>query len=110
MTKKNKAKILVAINVVVHHWKHPIKETLQPLLNAYFAGIETGDLEFAAYSLHHYSMSSYCIAKELVELERDIVAKSEGIAKIKQAVIFNWISIYHQTVLNLRGNAKIPVF
>ncbi len=53
--KEFKAKTLVSVSSFIIHWKKHLRETLQPLLDAYRYGLEAGDLEFASISLCCYS-------------------------------------------------------
>ncbi|WP_260446923.1 protein kinase domain-containing protein [Nostoc sp. 2RC] len=106
--KEVKTKIILAFNTAIRHWKEHTKQILKPLLESYYSGIETGDLEYAAYCLNAYSYSSYFIGRELTELEREMAAYSNAIAQIKQETVFNWISIHRQSVLNLLGNVENP--
>ncbi|AFY35092.1 ATP-binding sensor histidine kinase [Calothrix sp. PCC 7507] len=109
-TKKVKAKIMQGFNAVIRHWKEHTREIVKPLLEAYHTGLETGDLEYAAFSLKGYSYSSYFIGKELTQLEREMVTNSNAITKIKQDRAFNWNSIFRQIVLNLLGNVENPCY
>ncbi|MCA1993527.1 MAG: serine/threonine-protein kinase PknK, partial [Coleofasciculus sp. S288] len=64
----------MTINVVynfIMHWKESIRVTLNPLREAYRIGLETGDLEFAAYSAHVRSVKLYLIGQELTSLEQE---------------------------------------
>ncbi|MDF5706101.1 MAG: AAA family ATPase [Nostoc sp. S4] len=107
-TKDVKAKIMLGFHTTIRHWKEHIREGLKPLLEGYYAGLEIGDLEYAAYYLHSYSYSSYFIGKELTELERDMANYSSVIKQINQQTVFNWITIHRQSVLNLLGNVANP--
>ncbi|BDA69475.1 multi-sensor signal transduction multi-kinase [Rivularia sp. IAM M-261] len=107
-TKKIQAKIIQGFNAVIRHWKEHTKEIVKPLLEAYRTGLETGDLEYAAFSLKGYSYSSYFIGKELTQLEREMESNSNAITKIKQDRAFNWNSIFRQIVLNLLGDVENP--
>ncbi|MBD0266295.1 MAG: serine/threonine protein kinase, partial [Tolypothrix sp. Co-bin9] len=103
-----KAKIMNAFYVVIWHWKEPAREILKPLLKVYAAGMETGDLEFAAFALYNYSYSSYFIGRELTGLKEDMATYSHAIGQIKQETVLNWIAIYQQSVLNLLGTVENP--
>ncbi len=105
-----KAKVIQTFNAHVRHWKEPIKETLKPLLEAYSVALETGDLEFAAYSLNAYCYISYFSGKELTELEREMATYSAASNQVKQNGVFYWIEIYRQTVLNIMGANHNPCF
>ncbi|MEH2067347.1 MAG: AAA family ATPase [Nostoc sp.] len=104
--KEISAKILSSFNPIVRPWKEHAKEILKPLLQAYFLGTETGDLEFAAYSLHAYSYCSYFIGRELSGLEQEIANYNNATRQMKQEIVFKWNTIYWQSVLNLLGRAE----
>jgi predicted ATPase len=53
--KELKARTIFIVNYFVKHWKEHLRETLNPLRDAYSIGMETGDLEYAAYSACVYS-------------------------------------------------------
>jgi len=103
--KELKARTFVIINNLVRHWKEHVKESLPPLLEGYQAGLDTGDLEWAAWCIvvHHYH--AYLIGRELPMLDRDMARYNETIAKLKQETPLHWQQMYRQAVLNLLGEA-----
>ncbi|MHC5729427.1 MAG: serine/threonine protein kinase, partial [Nostoc sp.] len=106
--KEVKAKVIEVFNAAIRHWKEHAKKNLKPLLEAYSAGLETGDLEYAAYALNVYSYCSYFLGRELTGLEREMSIYNSAIGQIKQETVFNWSAIYRQSVLNLIGTAENP--
>ncbi|MDZ8051206.1 MAG: AAA family ATPase [Aulosira sp. ZfuVER01] len=102
------AKIMMVFYGAIRHFKKHTKESLQYLLEAYSRGLETGDLEFAAFALYNYSSYSYFIGSELIGLELQIANYGNAINQIKQERACYWNSIYHQTVLNLLEGAENP--
>jgi predicted ATPase len=58
--KELKARTLFIVNYFIRHWQDHLGETLTPLLDAYLIGLETGDLEYAAYSANVYSYHCLC--------------------------------------------------
>nr|WP_225895711.1 ATP-binding sensor histidine kinase [Dendronalium phyllosphericum] len=108
--KEIKAKVIQTFNALVRHWQEPIREILKPLLESYFAALEAGDLEFAAYSLNAYCYICFFSGRELTELERDMATYSHAVSQLKQNVVFYWIEIYRQTVLNLMNAVPNPCY
>ncbi|WP_442940919.1 AAA family ATPase [Nostoc sp.] len=98
-----RARTLLIVNNFIIHWKEHIRNTIQPLLEAYQRGLEVGDLEFAAYCAHCYCFQSYAVGKELAEVEREMTKYSEAIRQIKQKTALTWNKIYQQTIANLMG-------
>ena len=106
--KELQAKTLVVVNIFIKHWQEHFRETLQPFLEAYFSGLETGDLEYAAWAAFFHCYSSYYIGKELTALEREMAFYSEAISQLKQENQLNYNKIYRQAVLNLLGKSENP--
>ncbi|MBD2340408.1 AAA family ATPase [Calothrix sp. FACHB-156] len=106
--QKFKSKILDIFNRFIRPLREHLKESIKPLLEAYTAGLETGNLEFAAYSINAYSYYLYFSGKDLSYLKQEIATYSQAIYKINQKRIFNYNEIYHQVVLNLIDSVKNP--
>ena len=102
-THSLRARTLLIVNNFIIHWKEHIRNTTQPLLEAYQRGLEVGDLEFAAYCAHCYCFQSYAVGKELAEVEREMTKYNEAIRQIKQKTALTWNQIYQQAIANLRG-------
>jgi predicted ATPase/signal transduction histidine kinase/tRNA A-37 threonylcarbamoyl transferase component Bud32 len=101
-----KSKTFLLVEMYVRHWKEHIRETLNPLLEAYQFGLEAGDLEYGVFSLFLHLYHSYLIGKELVQLEQDMVAYSDAIAHFKQEQPLYLIQMYRQAVLNFMGQSE----
>jgi predicted ATPase len=102
-THSLKARTLLFLNGFIIPWKKHIRETLEPFLEGYRSGLETGDLEFASYCAHNYCVHAFVAGKELAEVEREMATYSEAIRQIKQEATFLWMQVYRQSVLNLIG-------
>jgi PAS domain S-box-containing protein len=102
-THSYKARTLTIVTIFIIHWKEHTRELLKPLLEGYQSGLETGDLEFAAYCAHGYCFHSFISGKELVEVEREMTTYSEAIRQIKQEGTLTWNRIDQQFISNLRG-------
>ncbi|MBD2728137.1 AAA family ATPase [Nostoc sp. FACHB-892] len=107
-THSLRAKTLFVVNVFIIHWKEHLRETLERLLEGYQSGLETGDLEFAAYCAISYCSQSFEVGKGLMELEREMKIYSEVLCQIKQETVVTWIQIFQQLVLNLIGCSSNP--
>jgi len=103
-----RARTLFIVNNCILHWKEHIRGISKPLLEVYRSGLETGDLEFAAYCAHTYCNHSYFVGRELVELEQDIATYGEAIRQIKQETALAWNQIFQQAIANLIGSSIEP--
>jgi predicted ATPase/CheY-like chemotaxis protein len=93
----------------VWHWEAPLKETLAPLLEAYQVGVDTGELEFAGYSIFMYCNYSFFAGGALDELEKETAKYVTAIGQIQQQTPLYYNQIVLQTILNFRGeNSKQP--
>ncbi len=106
--KKNKAKTIYIVNCFLMPCKAHIRQTLNPLLETYAIGLETGDLQYGPYGIYVYSIHSYFIGKELSELEREMALYSTELLKLKQKSPLQKNELYRQIVLNLIGNPENP--
>ncbi|WP_392534047.1 AAA family ATPase [Nostoc sp. C117] len=96
------------VNVFVRHWKEHSKDTLEHFRSDYSNGLETGDLEYAAFGAFEYCLFSYLVGQQLTVLEREIATYWNAINKIKQETALHYHEITSQAVLNMMGNAKNP--
>jgi predicted ATPase/class 3 adenylate cyclase/tRNA A-37 threonylcarbamoyl transferase component Bud32 len=103
--KELKPRTLMVVNNFIRHWKEHVRETLQPLLEAYQTGMETGDLVFAAIALYVYSSLSFFTGKQLSRLEQEMASYNDILSRIKQARALYMNGLYRQVVLNLMGKS-----
>ncbi|HYX16386.1 MAG TPA: ATP-binding protein, partial [Nostoc sp.] len=96
-----KAKTVVMVNIFIRPWKEHLRQTLEPLVSAYSTGLETGDLQYAAFGLMLSSYFAYFSGKELTVLEREMAINKDALYKTKQETALNYHEIYWQAVLNL---------
>ncbi|MEG4999513.1 trifunctional serine/threonine-protein kinase/ATP-binding protein/sensor histidine kinase [Microcoleus sp. B4-D4] len=96
------------VHTYIKHWKITLSEIVPALQEAYRSGIETGDIESVCLSATSYCFSAYYAAQELVELAQTMDAYRQTIHQYKHADSLYYQDIYHQTVLNLLGQAEIP--
>ncbi len=100
-------KTILIVNSQIKHWKQHAKATLDPLLKAYQIGLETGDFEYAAYSIHIHCCNSYCIGQNLADLLKNMEQRAEEIRRLNQKTAANFHNIWHQSVLNLMGRSTV---
>ncbi|MGC1394487.1 MAG: AAA family ATPase [Coleofasciculaceae cyanobacterium] len=104
--KKLQSKTIFIVNYFLIHWHDHLKETLSSFLEAYLIGLETGDLEYATYSVSAYSYYSLVMGKELTKLERDMAMYSNTFRQLNQETLFYYNQLQRQVVLNLMDQAE----
>ncbi|BAY11779.1 trifunctional serine/threonine-protein kinase/ATP-binding protein/sensor histidine kinase [Calothrix sp. NIES-2098] len=100
-TKEIKASVVNAVHCFIYPWQQHIKETLESLLESYQAGLDSGDKEFAAWSVFGYCAHSYFIGTNLADLEPKLEFYSQAITQLNQETALQAHKIYYQAVLNL---------
>lgn len=106
--KETKSRVWFVVWFVINHWKRPLSDSLDPLLDAYNTGLETGELEFAALTASTYTNNLFFAGKELTEVEKEMSKYIDTIRKFNQDTILTQQLIYHQSVLNLMGKSDDP--
>ncbi|MDY6897381.1 MAG: AAA family ATPase [Cyanobacteriota bacterium] len=106
--KNLRSKTLFAVNGFTAHWKHHLKFALPNLQEAYQIGVETGDLEYAAWSACLWSIGVYWVGRNLSDLEQALENYAETVEQWKQNNAFVYINIHRQSALNLMGQTPKP--
>ena len=100
-----KPSIFFFVNCFIRHWQEHVRETLT-LLEAYKIGLETGDLQCAAWAIHSHCYLAYYAGEELTGLEREMEKASAAISQIQQKPVLERHKTYWQAVLNLIGKSE----
>jgi len=103
-----RARTTLMVYAFVHHWKAHICETLDPLNKAYETGLETGDLEYASFSMFFSSFYSFISGQKLPQVEDIMVKNSDAIKQLKHETSWYMHEIYRQAVANLQGKSQNP--
>lgn len=107
--KELKAKVFMIFNSFIFHWQDHLKKTLKPLLEGYQTGIETGDIEFAAYCLGIYNNSLFFSGKNLNQTQLEINKYSQKIEQLKQKqALYRVRHIQHIIIKLMENNESSP--
>ncbi len=90
------------------HVRDPLQSTLQPLQEGYRIGLDTGDLEYAAFCAHVYCQHAFFSGRELVALEKEISSYTDAIRNLKQSKQLTYNKLFGQAAQNLLGRAADP--
>ncbi|MBD2679041.1 MULTISPECIES: AAA family ATPase [Nostoc] len=101
--------VIYAVNNFTRHWQEHLKATLRSLQETYSLGLETGDLEQAAYSLWMYSEHAFWLGTPLLELEQTISNYYLEAVKLKQEIPLQLLTMLGQLVSNLLGYSENPL-
>jgi predicted ATPase len=97
---RSKSKILEAIAGHILPWNEPLKKSLDMSLKSYEAGLETGDLVFAALGIYQYAIFGQAMGMNLDDFQRKVSAHNQSVKAIGQELMYRRITIGLQTALN----------
>jgi len=100
------AKVKIFVNTYVMHWKEHVRDALPVFKDAHPISLESGDLEFAAFSALMYCYHSFYSGVHLEALERELARYISIVADTKQDPTLNLLKVHHQLILNLLGKAE----
>ncbi len=103
-----KARTGYVYNCFEAHVRGSLSSTLKPLQEGYVLGLQTGDLEYAAFNAHIYCQHAFFQGMELAALEKEMRIYSERIQNLKQQKLLSYNQTLHQVLLNLLGRGETP--
>ncbi|USR89464.1 trifunctional serine/threonine-protein kinase/ATP-binding protein/sensor histidine kinase [Phormidium yuhuli AB48] len=96
------------INSLIRPWKDPLSDLLQPFLNAYTIGLETGDLESGTLNLYYYCLSYYVVGQDLATLVTEFEIYRKVIRSFGQLGWLGYTDMLQQLAMNLQGVTDVP--
>ena len=89
----------------IEHWKESVKETLEPLQEAFFCGLETGELIYSGYAILVYCSNLFSTGKQLESVEEKHRQYLDKLQKLKLQYHLIYAQIGLQLTLNLLNRA-----
>ena len=105
---KYKAKVFLLFNVFIKHWNYHLRDSFKNLKTVYDMAIESGDIEYAAYSAHFYAEYKYFSGINLKSICHEMAVQTANIKKLKQKLVLNLLTPYAQAAYNLYANIPDP--
>jgi PAS domain S-box-containing protein len=91
---------------LIHHWKHPARESLTYIEQAVQLGLETGELLFTSYAIYSYGFMRLLTEEPLNVVFTTFERWQPVQYKIKQTDSWQVFLLFKQTVRNLLGDAE----
>ncbi|MBD0350919.1 MAG: serine/threonine-protein kinase PknK, partial [Flavisolibacter sp.] len=104
-----KVKVLFTLNNFIRHWKEPLRDVVDPLLESYHLGLKVGDLVGGTWSAYYRLLNKFYYGENLVNLEEEINIYTSVFAQYKQQAALDRTNLLLQLVLNLRGKNTNPL-
>lgn len=105
-SKTSHHKTLFLHYTYIAHWKQPLRETLEPLLQGHHLALDCGDVEWGAYALATYIQYYFFLAPRLDVLKQTLTEYLHQIRLTGQKQSEEYSLFTLQTVDNLLGNCK----
>jgi len=105
----SQAKVILVFNYIIRPWQDHLREASEPLYRGYQLGLESGDLEYAAWCLLFQVVSKFFTGESLDEVNHQMAVAQETIKQLRQEKILDLMNMHWQVVLNWRGQAENPV-
>lgn len=102
-SKEIEALSSVAFYSMIHHWKHPIQESLDPLVHCYKLAMESGDIDCAMFASSGSCELYFASGLPLAPLEQDLRLYCQQMMEHNQIQQRNATLPLWQCVLNLMG-------
>ncbi|MEG4811421.1 AAA family ATPase [Microcoleus sp. F8-D3] len=104
--KAYNAKVCNIFGNCIRHWQKPAQENVDLAIGVqgFCSGLETGDIEYAGYSIIHYCVSLFFLALPLPELEKKFDEYLQILTQLKHKYGTTILHIGRQTILNLQEN------
>ncbi|HMQ06646.1 MAG TPA: adenylate/guanylate cyclase domain-containing protein [Saprospiraceae bacterium] len=103
------AQIIAATYSLIFHWKDHIDSVLQPLQDSYISSFETEINNYVSMNAFTYCAYAFLSGKELPRLQKEAESYSDSLMDQNQDIHRNYINIYRQGILNLKGKARNPL-
>jgi diguanylate cyclase (GGDEF)-like protein len=94
----------------IHHWKRPMQEAFQPMLECRDFGLETGDLEYSAWNVNSCIELSIFAGAKLTSLEKEKARSIEFARQLNQDHVVSVALIDHQMLLDLTAPIRPKEF
>lgn len=93
---------------LIHHWKRPLKESVDLLSEVERIAMELGDVEQAFYALRFKCNHGFWSGMPLGQVERLLVEGMRGMKLFKQLNLYHISTPFLQYIHNLTGRAHNP--
>jgi len=104
--KAFKCRTLFLFGCMVSHWKFHAKDGVSIFQESFQSGMETGDLQYAAYSLNNNHFQALLRRQNLDELLGSFDKFESSLASLKQSNAYQVFQLNRQTASILRGDSE----
>ncbi|MBA4502654.1 AAA family ATPase [Marinobacterium marinum] len=99
---------LSLFNSYIRHYREPLRNCMESLLNAHQLALDCGDLEWSAYALAAYIQYAFPLCRNLDELQPRLEQYAAQLKLSRQQQSLQYSRFVLQTMENLRGKCTDP--
>jgi len=103
-----KSRTIYIVENMIYHWTAPLGMTLAPFLKGYQAGLESGDIDSAAYNLGFRGWNLWFSSRPLDEISHQLKINKGVLIKLKNENLRLCLLPHFQAAINLQGNSPKP--
>ncbi|MFC5353623.1 trifunctional serine/threonine-protein kinase/ATP-binding protein/sensor histidine kinase [Azospirillum himalayense] len=105
---QGRAQTLFVVHLFIEVWHQPVAKSLAGLLDAHRIGLETGDIEYAAYCLNNAVAQGLFLGHPLRQLQQTAAGHAAAIARLNQQTAAGVLRPHQQLIANLLGESEDP--
>ena len=102
-----RAKLTFLFFAFIQHWKSDLRETIEPLREAYLSGLEVGDYEYGGVAAHVACWHILLCCPDLETIEAEVQDLDRAIVRMNQTRSTRNAGLRHQLSANLRGQGGV---
>ena len=103
-----KCRTICQFNINIRFFKDHVKETIEPLLECYRLGLESGDLFWAGVGVVYHCVYAFFAGKNLAWVNKEIAVYKRAVEKINQQMTLVLLGICQRVVFSLSGESEDP--
>lgn len=103
-----KSRVYAPFGYFIEHWKADLNSASGYLMESFKTGMQTGDLEYAGYSISLYCAYKLWMGEPIKLVEQETAKYVKLTQQLKLEMALQYINIGRQTALNLSGQAVEP--
>ena len=109
VSEQSKAEVLFVLHSYLFHWKHPLRDSLDPLMKSYSIAMDTGNFEVALSSADAYAMVYTCAGLPLSHVASDMLRFKQQAVEYSLDTVQTVMALSLQYILNLMGESENPL-
>ncbi len=99
---------LHVFNIYIRHWKHHLNQSLEPFIDVYNQGVETGELLVGCIALYENVLHKFWLGYELSPLHETILEFHQLVTGHQHELQARWLLFVRQLTLCLLGETDNP--